>query len=198
MDLIDNLLKLPKKLAEVLSNTSIKYWTDPSTSWGEMLTFFGASMGLLIVSRSLWHPKSSIHISLMMGVISTFIQFIGCIVYLIRGGVGNAINEVPKFLRLFFVVWIFSLFLSLINKIFLPMAFVNLNIYCLGALYSIPPVILLAYVTVYRERRNNAASRVDYKNIILWSAFIAIINTFLFAFFVVDVNTTLNIETWFG
>jgi hypothetical protein len=196
MGLIEKLSGLPEKLAEVLSNTSIKYWTNPSTSWKAMLTFFGASEGLLSVSRSLWHPKASISTSILMGIISTFIQFIACMAYLVRGGLGNAKDEIPKFLRLFFVVWIFSLFLSL-TSLFLPMAIVNLNIFLLGALYSIIPVMLLAYTTMCRERRDNAGLPVDYKNIIFWSAFIAIINMFLFAYFVVDVETTLTIDKLF-
>jgi hypothetical protein len=197
MGLIDKICELPQKLAEVLSNTSIKYWNNPSTSWGAMLTFFGASEGLLSVSRSLWHPKSSIGISIIMGVISTFFQFIGCLAYMIRGGIGNAKDEVPKFLRLLFVVWIFSLFLSL-SCLFLPMAIVNSNIFLLGALYSFPPVLLLAYVTVCRERQANAAAPIDYKNVVFWSCLIVLINTFIFAYFVVDVNTTLAIEQMFG
>lgn len=193
MGLIEKISDLPKKLAEVLSNTSIKYWTNPKTSWGAMLTFFGASEGLLSVSRNLWHPKSSIGISIIMGVISTCFQFIACLAYMIRGGLGNAKDEVPKILRLLFVIWTISLFLSF-SSLILPMAIVNSNKLLLGALYSIPPVILLAYDTVCRERLNNAASAVDYKIIIFWSAFFVFINTFLFAYFVVDIETTLNIE----
>jgi uncharacterized YccA/Bax inhibitor family protein len=56
----------------------------------------------------------------------------------------------------------------------------------------------LAYVTVCRERQANAAAPIDYKNVVFWSCLIVLINTFIFAYFVVDVNTTLAIEQMFG
>ena len=184
-----------KTLIEEISNTSIKYWTNSDASLGTIITLLTTSTLLLILARWPWHGKTSGEVDLIIAMLAIIMQLFACLAYLLRGGYGNAKYEVPKFLRLLVVIWILSLFFSLHN-LFPPLSSADyFHPLITAGIYSFLSVILLAYVTVCREGRDDPSRGIDFKNIIFWSIFVGAINTILFFVFVIDWQTTYFIKS---
>jgi hypothetical protein len=176
------------QVVKELGNTTIRFWANPDVTRASIVALLSGSAALLTLCRMPWFDTdlSSVIIALM----SFIMQYIACLAYLLKGG-GPAKEEVAKFFRLLVMVWLTSLFLfahnffpSLRLARWIPYPSVT------ASLYSLAAVALWASFTVRHDRQQQPGAPVEYRSILFWSGFVAVVNASFLYLFVLDMRTT--------